>query len=518
MKYDFEHMFIGSEAQRKASAYFTRVRNGQSEVYETPFFNGQNRMHVVENWFDRANSWFKQSVPGLSDFEKSMLEKVGPLSVMKPLAERIDDIDSYFSAVKIKSTPIDPKAIRAFISTLHGMKVPLRDARSTSDKMRLSTNSGVPYFARRRSVLEETLQLINDGAQNLCDVAILGWRGQEGGPAVDDIKQRVVWMFPFGRNITELQFYQPAIEKWQANNVNSAYISMEAVEEKITNLFNTKGDNYVIVTDFSKFDQHFNEDLQNAALEVIKSMSTGYNGFSWLEEVFPVKYNIPLLLQPTIIKDGKHGMGSGSGGTNFDECCAHSCLQHEVALHHGAMLNPFSNAYGDDGYLSYDGIDVDDVIESYTSHGQEMNADKQSASKHSAVYLRRYFHDSYRGKDGTMLGIYSTCRALGRLLYQERYYVYEDEVSYTRYVTLRAWSIIENCNRHPQFDEFVKYVISGDKYRLGLDIPGFFETCQSDFDKLRLLDPDVLGYTKTLQSGATGVKEWRIYKTLASMR
>lgn len=508
--------FVG-QGVRKSENYFSRVLEGQSEIYRTPFFQEGCVDLILDNWFNYAKEGFR-SVPGLAEFEAEMKSKVGPLSVMKPLAERMDDIKLYYTAIRKPSVPIDPKAITAFIATLKGMKVPLRDARGTAENMRLSTNSGAPFFTKRREVLEDTFRMMAEGTAKYYDVAILGWRGQEGGPEVDDIKQRVVWMFNLMRNITELQFYQPAIEAWQRQNINSAYISMNAVEDKITRCFDTKGDNYVVGTDFSKFDQHFNEDLQLAALEIIKSMITGYDGHKWLEEVFPRKFDIPLVVQPDLVFTGKHGMGSGSGGTNFDECCAHGALQHEVALKQGAILNPFSNAYGDDGYLSYDGIDVDDVIESYTSHGQDMNVDKQHVSKHSAIYLRRYFHDAYRDNTGKMLGIYSTCRALGRLMYQERYYRWSDEVDYYRYVTLRAWSIIENCNRHPLFDEFVKYVVNGDKYRLGLSIPGFMETFQSDFDKLRILDPDVMGYTKTLQSEATGVKEWRVYKTLMSMR
>lgn len=512
----FEDLFITREAKFKASNYFKRVVEGQPEIYRTPLFQERDPHEICERWFNKARSGFR-IVPGLLDFETEMLGKVGPLSVMKPLLERIDDVKHYYTMIEQPGEPIDSSAINAFIMTLksNNVAVKLQDARTTLQNMRLSTNSGVPYFSRRRDVIEETLRIIDDRDYY---VAILGWRGQEGGPEIDDIKQRVVWMFPLATNILELEFYQPAIAEWQKRNINSAYISMRAVEEKITKCFDTKGNDYVIVTDFSKFDQHFNVHLQAAAEEVIRSMSKGFGFYNWLEEVFNIKYSIPILLDKDYGFSGKHGMGSGSGGTNFDECCAHSCLQWEAAIKAGQVLNPFSNAYGDDGYLTYPGIDIDHIIDVYTSHGQEMNVDKQHVSKHSAVYLRRYFHDAYRDNKGIMLGIYSTCRALGRIMYQERYYRWEDEVDYARYVTLRAWSILENCNNHPLFDELVKYVIEGDRYRLGLDIPGFMEGFQSDFDKLQLLDPDVLGYTKTLQSETTSIKDWRIYKLLNSMR
>ena len=328
-------------------------------------------------------------------------------------------------------------------------------------------------------------------------------------------------MFPFYTNIKELAGYNPLISAWQHYNINSAYISQRAVEEKITRLFATKGDEYVVVTDFSGFDQHFNLDLQSAARQIIAfQLANSGHGKSgdrdfWLENVFPVKYEIPLICSPKLMYSGKHGMGSGSGGTNFDECCAHGAMQHEVAILHGKRLNPYSNAYGDDGYLSYEGIDVDDVISAYSSHGQVMNPSKQSVDKHSAVYLRRYFHDSYRGKDGIMLGVYSTFRALGRLLGQERYVPFtEDSGEYARYVELRAYSIIENCANSPIFNQFVDFVISGDKYRLGLDLPGFLDSLPQQVKKYTEMDPDLLGYTKTLQGAALGIQNWKIVKYL----
>lgn len=51
----------------------------------------------------------------------------------------------------------------------------------------------------------------------------------------------------------------------------------------------------------------------------------------WLTNVFPVKYMIPLAYDYGKIKYGWHGMGSGSGGTNFDETLVHRALQYEAA-------------------------------------------------------------------------------------------------------------------------------------------------------------------------------------------
>lgn len=520
-------------------AYLNHVEVGSDEIVRTPFWESISPEKVIERWSDRFTSYNVDSkMPGLEAFELEMRGKIGPLSVQQPLSNRIDSVEQYYTAIQSKSQPIDKRAIDAFkLSVQSARGISLRSQRETVRSMRLSTNSGNPYFMKRRLAIGDTLpilgfgnmgdgtyqQYLKDGYSTWSMTAVLGWRGQEGGPEKDDVKQRVVWMYPLALNIAELQWYQPAIVAWQKRNINSAYISMRAVEVKITNLFDSKGDEYVVVTDFSKFDQHFNSDLQNAARDIVSYLGdwktrpdkAGGYYLDWINEVFPIKYNIPLLCSPNLQYFGPHGMGSGSGGTNFDECCSHGAMQHEAAILNGATLNPFSNAYGDDGYLSFKGIDVDKVISAYTSHGQEMNPAKQSVDKHSAVYLRRYFHDSYRDSQGIMLGVYSTFRALGRLLYQERYY--DPEVWSKEMVILRALSILENCANSPVFTQFVDFCVEGDKFKLGLSLPGFLDRLSAQVKKANDMIPDFLGYTKTLQNDAAlGIENWKVVKYLKS--
>nr|AVX53270.1 RNA-dependent RNA polymerase [Marmot picobirnavirus] len=495
-------------------AYFKHTVAGSNVDIRPPFWEGKSREEVVSLWTDVLDgSGVDSIVPGLLAYEEEMRKKIGPLSIQLPLAERVEKIEEYYKDILLKSVPIDPRAIKSFLMTVRPIKAQRRGIEHTLRKMRLNTNSGSPEFTKRNKVC--SLADIKRQLEWAKRAATLGWRGQEGGPEPDDVKQRVLFMFPFVDNLEELRFYQPLIELWQRYHINSAYENMRAVEVKLTRLFDTKGDEYVVVTDFTGFDQHFNTDLQEAAKECLRYQI--FNGEEWLDSVFPIKYNIPLICSPSLMYTGHHGMGSGSGGTNFDECNAHSCMQHEAAILKGKTLNPYSNAYGDDGYLSYPGIDVDDVISTYSSHGQVMNPSKQSVDKHSAVYLRRYFHDSYRDKQGIMLGVYSTYRALGRLLGQERMIPFEeDSGDYRRYVILRALSILENCNNSPIFEEFVDFVISGDKYRLGLGLPGFLESLDRQVRELTEMDPDLLGYTKTLQNAGSGINNWRVVKYLRS--
>lgn len=509
-------------------SYFDRVRAGNSEEYRTNFYRGKSLKKILSMWkptLDKLeNVW-----PTLLEYENDLANKVGPLSIQKPLSERMDDIDSYYDSILLESKPISDAAVAAVIREWGNPRgLQLRSQSNTLANMKKSTNSGSPYFTKRRVVVNKTVPVRLDylgvdtkqflHSSSWLSAAVLGWRGQEGGPTDDDVKQRVVWMFPFGVNICELQFYQPAIEIAQERLFVPAWVSMDEVDRRITKLFDTKGrHDLVVCTDFSKFDQHFNSDMQDAAKKIITAiMGSTPECRDWIENVFPVKYEIPLAYDMNRIRTGKHGMASGSGGTNFDETLTHRSLQYEAAMKANKMLNPNSQCLGDDGILSYPGITVEDVTQSYSAHGQDMNVEKQSASEHECTYLRRWHHDSYR-VGNVCVGVYSTYRALGRLCEQERYY--DPEVWGPKMVALRQLSIIENCKYHPLREEFVNFCMKGDKFRLGLDIPGFLDDIDHIAKEATDLMPDFLGYTKSLQKdSASGISAWWVINYLKSMR
>ena len=506
-------------------SYFDIVRSGQPEIYRTPFAKGKDVSAVLQEWIPSVKA-LSDRWPTLVEFEMDLAKKVGPMSVMKPLSERMSDIDHYYEDILLSSDTIDHSAVAAVLSEWAGLRgLQPRSQFRTVELMKKSTNSGSPYFVKRKGVVEKTVPCRIDiqGKQvrqclphsEWLSCAVLGWRGQEGGPTPDDVKQRVVWMFPFSVNVAELTVYQPMIEAAQRLNLVPAWVSMDAVDARITQLFDTKGaDDLIICTDFSRFDQHFNPRMQLAAKSMLAGILNGsIESKDWLENVFPVKYMIPLMYDLGKVRLGLHGMGSGSGGTNADETLVHRALQFEVAQSHHQKLNPNSQCLGDDGILTYPGITVEDVVRSYTRHGLEMNADKQYASKQDCTYLRRWHHRDFR-VNGVCVGVYATCRALGRLCEQERYY--DPEIWGPKMVALRQLSILENVKYHPLRDEFAEFCIKRDKYRLGIDIPGFLANIESEARKAMDLMPDFLGYTKSQQreSAEKGISDWWIVKYL----
>lgn len=513
-----------SKALKRLRSYFGHVEVGNDVDYRTPFYNGKPREEILQAWAKILEPKL-QGMEGLLKFENDLRAKVGPLSIMKPLKERMDDIQAYYDLIHLDSEPLLPEAIdtlcKEWGKQIGGLR--LRSQTHTWEKMKKSTSSGSPYFTKRRNCVEDTipcdvsvdtmLQHLVEDTYSMC--ATLGWRGQEGGMSEDEVltKQRVIWMFPMAANVSELQCYQPLIEGCQRFNLVPAWNGNDYVDEAMTRLFDTKGKNDVVIcTDFEKFDQHFNAHMQQCAAEVLGRLFTPGDFDKWLADTFRIKYEIPLAYDFGRTLTGSHGMASGSGGTNADETLSHRCLQLEAAITAGAELNRNSMCLGDDGVLTYPGADVDHVIETYTKHGQEMNESKQDVSKTEATYLRRWYSTEYR-IDGVCRGVYSTFRALGKMSGQERFY--DPDKWGPEMVELRYLSILNQCQWHPYREEFLDFCMKGDKYRLGIDLPGFFDNLEHIRESSEIAD-DFMSYSS--QNDGKSINDWWVVKALKARR
>nr|QXV86721.1 MAG: RNA-dependent RNA-polymerase [Picobirnavirus sp.] len=521
--FDLYFTVDGRSTEQRLRSYYGQQQRGNRVVIKTGFGKRVKVASTLDRWASELRPLLDK-YPELYKYEMDMKAKVGPLSYEEPLAKRIPKIKEYYDDVRLPSDSIPQRYGDAVLKEWGSFKgIRVRGTARTLENMRLSTNSGNPYFTKRRNVLDMvSLDLsMHDGIiyskHTYEPIACVGWRGQEGGPSTRDVKQRVVWMFPFELNVLELKVYQPLIEAAQMGGIVPAWLSMEAVDDKVTKLFDTKGhSDKVVCTDFTGFDQHFGPDMQDIAGYIISGLLTDYGeARHWMREVFPVKYRIPMLLDSKgKILSGTHGMASGSGGTNVDETLAHRALQHEAADAQNAELNLNSMCLGDDGILSYKGIDTEIVTSIYQSHGQEMQLSKQYESDHDCIFLRRWHHTDYR-VNGVCVGVYPTMRALGRLIYQERYM--DPDVWDAKTVALRTLSILENIKWHPMREEFVEFVMKRDKYRICLDIPHFFDDLESIVEEKTTVMPDLLGYTKS-QQREVGIKNWWIVQYLKTLR
>ena len=504
-------------------AYLGSQEKGKSLVVTTPWGDSEPIESILEDW-DGQLTEIQGAWPSLYDFEMEMRSKVGPLSVQKPLSERLDTIKAYYKADN-KPGLISSAAEDQLLDEWQGVAgLRLKSKPKVLMDMRLSTNSGSPYFTKRKLVAERELtaqiQRISEGqwsvsyedGQNYLLTATLGWRGQEGGPSVDDVKQRVLWMFPMSANIHENMVYQPLIAAAQRTNVMATWNGNEAVNDRATQLFQTKRrEDDIVCTDFTTYDAYFGRQCQEITAYLLSELFSNSDDIEWWnEQIFPIKYNIPICLSWGNFMTGSHGMGSGSGGTNADESLMHRYLQHAAATRQGSFLNRNSMVLGDDGCLTYPGIAVDSVVDTYKSYGLVMNKSKQLVSKDHITFLKHWHHQDYL-VNGRNVGVYSTMRALGRLRFMERY-VDPDKWG-AKAVAMRELSIIENCKYHPLFPKFVEFCAERDKYRLGVDIPGFMRNIDAVYDEAKTNDTLVVSYSQEW-GYQKPPSEWEVVKIL----
>lgn len=490
----------------------------------TPLFNKEKRSIIIDRWMEQIQQNRHLLLDEQYDLEFDESKKIGRYSAMFPFKDRMDSVELNY---KFNSnSKINENLIRRGISEVfknkHKNSIRLVKPENLIHEIPLNTNSGAPKFQRRSSVINYSLNLINDyyfqSDYKLFkeflkhQICILGWRGQP----ID--KQRVVWMFPMVINLLEAMYYKPLIRQYHAYSNKPEFIDSLAIEDRITNLFNSKSNkDLVIATDFDKFDAHFNETLQDISYELKCYQTNPRYIDDKFRDLHYLKFNIPLVCTKDIAYFGKHGMATGSGGTNMDENESHEVMQYCCAINDSSTLNQYSTRLGDDGILTYPGISLDAVKETYENYfDQSINVSKQHVSTESTKYLQKLYHVGYRDSKGTILGVYSTMRALGRLLGQEKYQNPEEWSK--EMVILRSLSIIENCNRNPLFEKFIDFVISGDKYELGMKIPGFFDRLKRI--KLKDLYNDMshsVSYSKYLEfenNPNSGISSWKVIRYL----
>lgn len=485
--------------------YLDHLKYGQSEVFRTPFWNKAPMPSVVKEWMKVVLKHdLNSKMPGLLEVELEQSKKVGPYSVIPPSAKRMDTLMEYWEPVE-GDVAISDFALKQ-VEAMFPSDLTLWERDRVVEEMRLNTSAGLPYYMKRRKAL--TIYEQTNWEQFYPFMAIWGTRVQPGGPSVADEKVRSVFMMPFHLNVEEGAYYYPLLEYEQKANLPFAINDLRWTEKRITSMFDTKPAKQLVVnTDFTGFDQHFREPMQNGAHRILSHAFSGAE--EKINKSFWYKYQLPLLISKDKAIFGKHGMGSGSTGTNPDENLSHKALQFEAAEEAGEELHPDSLVLGDDGILTFKGITADAVMKTYTKHGLVMNESKQYVSSNSAKYLQRYYHVSYRDKEGIMLGVYPSFRALGRLLAQERFH--NPKFWGPREVTLRALSIMENCNNHPLFEEFIQFVLKGDKYRLGKKIPGFYQNIESSWEEYKA-NHETESYTQ--RNEKTSIRDWRVVRYL----
>lgn len=419
------------------------VENGYDVDIRTPLFDGNDRQEVAQHCQDVVLSSIPAELNAIAELEDSQRTKMGPLSIRLPFMDRIPDVSSYY-AVNGQSLELSELG-NPFEDKLRGKRLRPDSARSSALQLPQNTNSGLPLFTRRGSVLEESIQYAESGEPF---PAILGWRGQSNG--TDTPKQRVVWMFPYSININEARFFRPLHDVLLKLNHFAAWHSMDEVDLKVTDLF--KAGKSILSSDFSGFDQSVTYQ-QKWYFDILRWIYQ--DGYS--ENIDILEHNlrnIELLCTTTVQYKGGHGMPSGSTLTNQADSVINIIAQASSPV---VTLPELIQVQGDDALVIVD--DVDRHLRHLEDLGFVANPDKQMFDVDKVQYLQRLYLRNYE-VEGINRGVYPIMRALNSLLGQERFHKSWTE----EMVSMRTLMILENTKWHPQFKEFVKFTTEfGDK-------------------------------------------------------
>lgn len=464
-----------ADVPKKALPYLQSVVRGDSNILRSQIYKDHAVDKVVDDWAWELLDHTGHYHPSLGEYEWKEIDKIGPKSVRLPLEERMGDIESYFSSARppevdlyteINDDLFHPGAYQNRMRPLSGRKA--------ADGLPSNTNSGPPWFQKRRLVKEEAIR--SEAVGDYKSPAALGWRGQSNGTPIP--KQRVVWIVSYKTNVREARYVQVAHEYLRNFPCFAGWIGMSAVDKVMTSIMNDDSPGVILSSDQSGWDQHTGPDQ----VMVYKRLMHRLFQYTYHDEINDWIDNVnemPLVISPEDMVIGSHGLASGSGGTSQINSVVNAKMQ--LSSRYTSSRN--SLFLGDDGVTRC--IDVDGHLEFIEQIGYDANIDKQLVATDIAHFLQRLYLKEYV-IDGYNRGIYMTMRALGAVLYPERFHPADKWSSVME--TLRWIMIVENTRWHPAFKDFVSFILKGDAHarrnikellvnnkhlRVAKSIPGF---------------------------------------------
>jgi len=507
---------LEKEKIENVSAGLRIIRDGKTPEQRSPLFKGTREIDVIDGYFE-VLSRTKGITRDLYDYEESRRSKVGPQGGYPPFDERKSEFEDYYKLPgKIQ---YDDEAltnlserVRTF---LFGNQKDLRPwsysrvIRKGQLKGSLDTNSGCPDYGKRSdSIIQaNAIRDVQNGRWKTLP-AILGSRGQRGST-------RFIFMFPFSTNLVEQSYVNCILDRIRERKIPSfsAWEGFDSVSIAITEegVLNTKTK---CSTDYAKMDKHFGTDHFEFVYQVLAPLFQS-NERELLRASLLHCTEIPVLVGIDKLYTGIHGMPSGSGWTNLAESIVSLAIMFTVEDHYGEVA--VKQVLGDDGVMLWPTTksDFPEVFSELSSKfGLASSPDKQRVDEKTFTYLQRFFDVRIRtqlnGRD-VVAGSYPGILALNSAMNPERFH---DPVKWSSSMESLRWiMILENVNQSPVFHNLIDYFIKGDKFKLGLLIPGFLKRgISQSYQTAKTLRGFVPTYTKS--SSERGIADFDVVKYL----
>lgn len=442
-----DELNLDHQAYISVSRVLDKIETGSKDVFTSPIANDTSPQDILLGWDRIFNSNLSKVNSVLRDIEESNRSKFGPRSIAIPWSERRESLSSSYSE---DSNSID---IQPYISSNARRLRPI-SIESAIQYLKNNSSAGIPTMSKKGKVKGTLLSSWKEQLDRRYP-CVLFTRTQENN------KTRDVWGYPVSDTLFEMSYYQPLLSHQRKLTWRAALNTPEDIDLSMTKLIKYAqiSNESLISIDFRKYDNSIKLKAQTDAFSYIKSLfqSVYDSELSRIQERFST---IPIITPDGIIT-GRHGVPSGSTFTNeVDSICQFLVAQDSKCLDRVDL----AQVQGDDGV--YSSSKPDQFMQHFTNYGLEVSTDKSFITNDYCIYLQSLYHKDY-AKGNIISGIYSTYRALLRIVYLERFDDFSDsDISGKDYFAIRSLSILEQCKNHPLFRDLVLYVLSLDKYRL----------------------------------------------------
>lgn len=491
-QFNLHDLDINDNVKSKLIQNLRSTVEGSDTVIVTPLGKNNDPNSLLSGWDKVFQGNISRMNSALLEIEESNRSKYGPRSIQKPWKERKESLAAYFH----------DQGGRPVSSNVNlGNKLRPLSVEKASQLLKNSTNSGLPWYTRKGDI-KQTLVSNFEYYLDRQDPCVLFTRTQEQG------KTRNVWGYPSADTLNEMRYYAPLLDYQKKLSWRAALNDPDTVDRGITDLINNAmiSGKKLVSIDFSAYDASVSKELQRAAFDYIKSLFQ--NNCAEDLDYIAHRFNTIGIITPDGVWNGSHGVPSGSTFTNEVD----SLVQYLVIASLGIVDLSKMQIQGDDGAYAVLAHLVEELFEALERCGLNVNEEKSLVADDHLLYLQKLYHNDYRQDNGLIGGIYSTYRALSRLVYQERWTNFVDEgISGEDYYSLRAISILENCKYHPLFEELVKYVVEIDDRNLR-----FTENGLRSYIRMQQKDGTV-GNITNQYGDMGGIKSFESYKLISKI-
>lgn len=439
--------------------YLKSLKVGRNFTPHSWLYEGQDSKVTLDKWLRHLHkleqgSPFEQKV---YQFDTKQIEKFGPQGGVPPLDEAlaVESFQEQYIPNKACEIPLRPltEILNCQSGSIRYWDYPfVIDDMATRDT--LTSNSGWPDFRKRELVRDRAIRQAESGAAWNYPAIIL-FRQYNG-------KLRVVWMYPMAMNLIEYRATMPLQRLvTKLTKYVTPWAGFEHVKARFTELWSRHP--FAFGGDTTAMDAH----MQGSQLQMVANMSAPlFQDPTLMTESLLHVANIDLIVADNgIIRNQQHGIASGSGWTQLSETIFQiGMFDKYIQMNRLPLSVEDGMGIGDDYVWFFDDQpDAKDIVEFWDANGLPGKEEKQSNEKDYCTFLQRLFYKKWFSRDDPAVlgGIYPTVRALNSLLHPERFHNPEDWSS-DMFCT-RCYMILENCVDHPLFEQFVRFVVRGQK-------------------------------------------------------